>query len=293
MANKKVLFKGIDISYYQGNVNFTKVKDSGVQFVILRAGLGKKASQVDKKFNTYYKNATAVGIPVGCYWYSYATTVEEAKLEAKACLEVIKGKKFEYPIWYDIEEASTFATGKRNVSNIAKAFCSVLEEAGYFTGIYCSTFYAKTYFTEEVQQRYAFWIAQYASKCTYANQYGIWQYSSTGKVNGIVGNVDMDYSYTDYPTSIKSKGLNGFPKPVPVEPKKKRKKGDVNGDEKVDPTDASIILNEYANTEVMGNPSKLSSEQKEAADYNGDGKITPDDATGVLKEYANEIMNDE
>ena len=96
--------KGIDVSVHNGSINWNQVKAEGVQFVILRAGYGKLASQKDQRFEEYYAGAKSAGIPVGSYWYSYATGVEEAKIEAEVCISVLKGKQFEYPIYFDLEE---------------------------------------------------------------------------------------------------------------------------------------------------------------------------------------------
>ena len=96
-------FKGIDVSQYQQNIDFKKVKASGVDFVIIRAGFGKYANQKDPYFESHYKAAKAAGLKVGAYWYSYAATVAEAKAEAQTCINAIKGKTFEYPIYFDLE----------------------------------------------------------------------------------------------------------------------------------------------------------------------------------------------
>lgn len=300
---KKVIYKGIDISKWQGTVDFGKVtKDKNVDFVILRAGLGKVASQIDAKFNTYYAGAKAAGIPVGAYWYSYAKTVADAKLEAQACLQVIRGKQFEMPIWYDIEEKNTFATGKNNVSAIARAFCSVLEAAGYFVGIYMSRSPATSYLASDIPTRYAMWIAEYSSSCKYQQNYGMWQYSDKGVISGIKGSVDLDYCYVDYISAIKSKGLNGFPKPVVVTPaptptptptpvvEPDPVPGDVNGNGIVDADDANQILEEYLDTTIAGKKSKLTAKQKKAADINKDGKIDADDANQALVQYLDESV---
>ena len=207
------MIKGIDVSTWQGNINFAKVKASGVDFVIIRAGYGKLTSQKDNCFEQNYKGAKAAGLDVGVYWYSYADSIVSAKQEAQACLSVIKGKKFEYPIYFDLEEQSQFASGGAFCDSIIKAFCSEVENAGYYAGLYCSTSPLNSYISKEVASRYALWVAQYYSRCTYTkSEYGIWQYSSTGRVNGICGDVDMDYCYKDYPSIIKKGGYNGYSK---------------------------------------------------------------------------------
>lgn len=204
--------KGIDVSKWQGNIDFAKVKSDGVGFVIIRAGYGKELSQKDVCFENNYANAKAAGLPVGAYWYSYATSASEAEAEAKACLECIKDKQFEYPIFYDVEESNTLKLGKSTVSSIIKTFCSYLEKQVYFVGLYMSRSALSSYVTDEVQKAYALWVAEWGSKCNYSGcgKIGLWQSSSTGNVTGISGNVDLDTAYVDYPTTIQNGGFNGF-----------------------------------------------------------------------------------
>ena len=204
--------KGIDISTYQRNVDFKKLKSSGINFVIIRAGFGRDISQKDSMFESHYKNAKAAGLKVGAYWYSYAVSSYDAKQEAKACLQAIKGKSFEYPIFFDLEEQSQFSKGRAFCDSLVKAFCTELEEASYWAGLYISCSPLQSYISQSVAKRYALWIAEYGSKCNYGGQYGIWQYTSKGKVSGINGNVDCDYCYIDYPKLIQAKGLNGLKK---------------------------------------------------------------------------------
>lgn len=232
-ANTKktsVTRKGIDISRYQGKPDFSKVKND-VDYVILQAGYGKYTSQKDSEFERSYTECKKNGIPVGVYWYSYAKSTADAQAEAKTCLEIIKGKQFEYPIYYDLEE-NLGALGQSLVSSIATTFCNTLEQAGYFAGIYISRSPAQLYLTKEVANKYALWLAEYNSKCNYDGNYGMWQYSSTGKVSGISGDVDMDYCYVDYPTIIKNAGLNGYKKPEPTPqpaPTSEKKELDTSG----------------------------------------------------------------
>lgn len=212
---------GIDVSYAQGKIDWEKVKTSGkVDFAILRAGYGREYSQVDKQFERNYSECKRLGIPVGVYWYSYATTAAEAKREAQVFLDTIKGKQFEYPIYMDLEVTEQFALGKATCSAMVDAFLTKLEKAGYFAGLYCSTNYLDNYISDSIKSRYAIWVAQYNKTCTYKNPYGIWQYNiagdedydiiGQGSIPGISGKCDMDYAYIDYPTIIKPAGLNGF-----------------------------------------------------------------------------------
>lgn len=206
----KNLIKGIDVSVHNGDINWKKVKTDGIQFAILRAGYGRELSQKDARFEENYKNAKAAGIPVGAYWYSYATTVEETKIEAKVCIEILKDKQFEFPIFFDQEEKSTLDTGKENCSAMVRAFCDELEKVGYWAGLYTSRSILSTHIENDIKTRYALWIAEWGDKLNYSGSVGIWQHSCKGVVNGISGDVDLDIAYVDYPAKIKAAGLNGY-----------------------------------------------------------------------------------
>lgn len=209
--------KGIDVSQWQGNIDFDAVKKSGIDFVIIRAGYGREISQKDPYFEQNYKRAKAAGLNVGAYWYSYAVSADDAKKEAQTCIQVLTGKQFEYPIYFDIEEDSQFAKGMMFCSSLVQAFCNELEKAGYYTGFYTGYWAVTNRITPEVREKYAFWLAQWTNKPSYVGAYGIWQNSETGRVNGINGNVDTDIGYIDYPTIIKNGGYNGFKKNSSVE----------------------------------------------------------------------------
>ena len=204
--------KGIDVSKWQGVIDFAKVKKSGVDFVIIRAGYGKEISQKDPYFERNYAGAKTAGLYVGTYWYSYADSVENAKREADTCLAILAGKQFELPIYYDMEEQKQFARGKSFCDSIITAFCNALEAAGYYAGLYMSLYNLDNYASEAVRGRYTVWVAQYASQCTYKGQYGIWQYSSEGNISGVSGNCDMDECYIDFPSIIMDGSLNGYVK---------------------------------------------------------------------------------
>ena len=234
--------KGIDVSQWQRDIDFNKVKSAGIDFVILRAGYGRYISQNDPNFEDNYRKAKSAGLNVGVYWYSYAQSEADAHTEAAVCMEAIRGKQFEYPIYFDLEEQSQFSRGKAFCSALVTAFCGELEKAGYFAGLYISRSPLQNYITAEVADRYALWVAEYGSKCNYGGSYGMWQYSSVGRVNGISGDVDMDECYVDYPTLIKNGGFNGYAKPKPAAPAAPAApKGDLNGDGRVDVTDVAML----------------------------------------------------
>ncbi len=195
--------KGYDISVWQDGLDINKItKDN---FAIIRAGY---STSKDKCFDKFYKQLKANRVPVGAYWYSYAKTVDEAKAEARKCIEVLKGKQFELPIYFDVEEQETLNKGKTAVSNIVKAFCNELEKAKYFVGIYMSRCAILSYLTDEVQKRYALWVADWTGSCKYTkNPVGMWQ-SGIGKLDN--RDIDLDVMYIDYPSIIKGGGFNGF-----------------------------------------------------------------------------------
>lgn len=204
--------KGIDVSVHNGDIDWGKVKTDGIDFAILRAGYGKLASQKDQKFEQNYKNAKAVNLPVGAYWYSYAMNENEARQEADVFLSVIKGKQFEMPVYFDLEEKKQFDLGKEQVSAIMRAFLKKVESAGYFVGLYGSASSLTTHTADDIKSWYTIWLAHWVDETNYSGAYGVWQHSEKGKVAGINGNVDLDICYKDFPTIIKGKGLNGYGK---------------------------------------------------------------------------------
>lgn len=209
--------KGIDVSQFQGVIDWEKVKNSGIEFAIIRAGYGRYISQKDPYFDINYKNAKAFDIPVGAYWYSYATSAEDAVAEAKTCLEVIINKKFELPIYFDIEENSQLAKGKDFCSALVKNFCDTLENSGYFAGFYTSRNTLQNFISDDVKTRYATWVAEWGVNSPNCSGWGMWQYSDSGKIGGISGKVDLNCLNYDYEAVIKKTGLNGFSKHSPAD----------------------------------------------------------------------------
>ena len=213
-TSPKQLASGIDVSTYQGKPNWNTLKSEGVQFAIIRGGYGDTISypgQKDDTFEYNYKGCKDAGIPVGMYWYSYATTEGMAKQEAKACMAACKGKQFELPILYDVEELRIFNTGRTN--EIIKAWADEMEANGFFVGIYIYRAAATSYLTAQTRSRYAMAIAEYGPQLNYNGEVGFWQNGSTFRYKGINGsatNTDHDFMYVDYPSIIKSRGKNGF-----------------------------------------------------------------------------------
>lgn len=205
---------GIDVSVHQKGFNFAKAKTEGVEFAILKCSQGNFK---DSTFETHYMNAKAVGIGVGAYHFCTARNAAEAEAEAKVCLNAIKGKQFEYPIFLDLEDYKVkYSTmSKQTNDSIIKAFCGVVEKAGYWVGLYTNTdFYLNHISGAELAKRYSLWLAHWGTKAPVDCQ--MWQFGGetnkirTNKVAGVV--CDQNYCYVDYPTMIKKNKLNGFGK---------------------------------------------------------------------------------
>ena len=204
--------KGIDVSQWQGNIDWQKVKGAGVQFAMLRAGYGR--NNLDTKFHRNAKGAVAVGIPVGLYWFSYALNVELAKKQAQYAVELAKKYKITWPIAYDLEYDTVSYAAKNGVTitkslatQMAIAFCEEIKRLGYIPMVYTNLDYLNRYF-DRSKLPYDLWYAQYASAASVADK-EIWQYSSKGSMPGIAGNVDMNHGYKDY-------GNGGDSKPDPA-----------------------------------------------------------------------------
>lgn len=222
---------GIDISHWQGTIDWNKVKAAGIQFAILKAGGSDNGCYTDSAFEQNYQGAKAAGIPVGAYYFvgKKCISAADGQADARRFIEILNGKQFEYPVYMDVEAQDP--KDKAGITDACIGFCETMESAGYFVGVYASS---NSGFKERVGdsriQKYVHWVAQYAKECTYDGAVGIgtWQYSSNGMVDGISGNVDLDECYVDYPSKIKNAGRNGFsaapPAPVQVMPSKTEKK---------------------------------------------------------------------
>ena len=197
---------------YQKGFNFEKAKAEGVEFAILKSS---QKNYTDPQFENHYKAAKAVGLDVGAYHYLNANTVAAAKKEAEYCVSAIKGKKFEYPIYLDFEENIYTKNTKEKNGDIIKAFCDVVEKAGYWVGVYTSYNFYKNYIDgEAIAKRYTMWVAAWTK--TLPVKCPMWQFGGdtnvirTNKVAGVV--CDQNYCYEDFPKLIKEAGLNGFAK---------------------------------------------------------------------------------
>jgi GH25 family lysozyme M1 (1,4-beta-N-acetylmuramidase) len=220
MMEKKL----IDVSKHNGDIDWAKVKADGIDGVIIRAGYGKMIKQKDPCFEKNYAGAMAAGLLVGAYWYSYATSAAAGEAEAQTFLEAIEGKKFELPVYLDIEDKCQTKLSKEICTSIVTAFGDVMEKAGYFFGVYSFDSFFATNLDASVQEKYSIWAARVENtKPTSAKKYDMWQYSWKGNVDGILGNVDMDIAYKDFKSLMYEYGFNNCKKaedapPVPETP---------------------------------------------------------------------------
>ena len=199
----KAICKGIDVSYHNGTIDWKKVKQSEVEYAIIRCGYGTNdKNQDDKKWEENVKGCIDNNIPYGVYLYSYADTVEKASSEADHAIRLLQGKKFKYPVYYDLEEeAIRKKLSKTEIANIAKTFCNKLSAKGYTVGIYANKDWFTNYLIDSCFNNWTKWVAQYNTVCNYQGKYDMWQCSSTGRVPGISGNVDLNYSYSPFENS--------------------------------------------------------------------------------------------
>lgn len=202
--------KGIDVSKWQGAIDWEKAKAGGVEFAILRAGYGQ--GNVDETFARNASECMRLGIPFGVYWFSYAYTVERARKEAVRCIETIAPYALTYPVAFDFEyDSVNYAEGfgvkitKQLASGMARAFLEEIEAAGYTPMLYTNADYLSRYFDAGLAEEYDVWLAQWPENPDLNNppmECAMWQYSSSGTVSGIDGRVDMNVCYKDYETEV-------------------------------------------------------------------------------------------
>lgn len=191
---------GIDVSKWQGDIDFSKLKSAGVEFVIIRIGSSTGINGenfIDSKFIQNIKNANSVGIPMGVYFYSYANSVDRAISDAKWIIENIKDYKVELPIAFDWENWDSFNTYELSffgLTNMAKRFMDTVKASGYDAMLYSSKTYLENIW---MSVDYPVWLAHYTKNTNYAGAYSYWQICSNGRVDGINGDVDIDIRYID------------------------------------------------------------------------------------------------
>ena len=189
--------RGIDVSEFQGEIDWNEVKNAGIEFAILRAGFGSDSeSQDDKYINRNIEECEKHDIPFGVYLFSYADSLTKASSEAEHTLRIVAGHKLPLGVWYDIEDNNTSGKVEKSyLSQIIERYCSIIKDAGYEAGIYANLNWFNNKIEKTVQEKYKIWVAQYYKECQYEGDYLIWQYTSEGEIGGISGNVDMNYFY--------------------------------------------------------------------------------------------------
>lgn len=210
---------GIDVSEHQGIIDWNKVK-SQIDFAILRLGwIGNHNNHtLDNQFERNYSECKRLGIPVGVYVYCYSASDEAARSGANWTIEKLKGKTLELPCYIDMEDATIKGLGKNKLTNICVAFNSIIEANGRWAGVYANLDWFVNYLNkDEIKRRYTTWIAHYGvNENKYEGQYDILQYSSSGKVLGIAGNVDVNRMYRDLVSEIKGSKVENNPVPQPT-----------------------------------------------------------------------------
>ena len=192
--------KGMDISEYQGTINWDTVKNrSDIDFVIIRSSYG--SGYKDRKWEYNVKECERLGIPYGVYIYSTATTVSAVEKEAENVKKMLEGHQPTYPVYFDMEENSVLNLGSSTIGKLANTFCSKISGAGYKVGIYASLYWWNSILTDRVfkNESWSKWVAQYSASCQYQSKYDMWQCTSSGKVNGVSTNVDINFWMSDEP----------------------------------------------------------------------------------------------
>ena len=194
------MIKGIDVSEFQGSIDWAKVKNDGVEFAILKLGniYDTDANYKDSKFDTNYKNARANGIKVGAYIYNYCNTEDNLKKGLDWAFEKLAGKELDLPLYLDMEDKTIAVETVDSLTNQCNEFAKIVKEKGYKAGVYANLNWLKNELNpSKFDKDISVWVAQYYSKCEYTGDYDIWQYTSSGKVSGVSGNCDMNHLYNE------------------------------------------------------------------------------------------------
>lgn len=200
--------RGIDVSSYQGRIDWTRVKPH-IDFAIIRCGWGNNnPSQDDIYFKRNAEACKELNIPFGTYLFSYATTLDEARSEVEHTLRLIRDKKLEYPIFLDVESRRQMALPKQDLVDIVKFYCEQIEAAGYYVGIYASLNTFRGILNSRELDRFDKWVAEWNRELTYEGEAGMWQYTSYEEMPGIRDRVDGDIALKNYPKIIRENNLN-------------------------------------------------------------------------------------
>ncbi len=213
-------WKGIDVSEHNGELNWQEIKDSGIQFAIIRCSWGHFVE--DKMLRKNVAGCERVGMPYGLYHYSYATDTETMEVEARGLVNLIKEFHPLYPVYIDMEDADGYKAQQGIIDDdallveIIRYTCRAIEAAGYYAGIYSNLYWFTTKLNASELDSFDKWLAQWAEAPTFDKPFGMWQYTSDGSVPGSSPRTDMNIAYKDYPAIIRTLGLNGTGAPLPT-----------------------------------------------------------------------------
>lgn len=291
---------GIDVSGWNGDIDWARVKASGIDFAIIKMGNVYNSSGTVDLESTFRKNVAGcerVGLPYGVYLYTYVQSPARMEQVMPYVVNELKNtckKMWAIPCYLDIEEMAVVSGGNTNTLNMVKKFAEAVEKGGFKAGVYSSTYWWNAYLTSDWYDTKARWVADWGSRCDYTKSYGIWQFSEKGLVNGISGRVDMNYAYFDYTAQRGGEtALTTHEQTYTVQ------RGDtwakVAEKYKLKPVPGGIALLEYnnyknADAELVH---KVITQQTIKippkwipGDFNGDGKVTAADARKILRASA-------
>ncbi len=202
---------GIDVSRYQGSINWPQVAAGGQQFAIIRLGSSNNGGlYVDPYFLQNVNGAHAAGLRVGAYYYTYARSQSAVADELSLFLNVLEGLQLEYPVFVDVEDSSLTSVGRAQLTNLVRYAMDILYQRGWYAGWYSYTNFILSYLNAAELAEYPLWLADYRSQPGYTGTYSMWQYSATGNVSGVTGACDLNYSYQDFLPAIRAGNFNGY-----------------------------------------------------------------------------------
>lgn len=209
--------KGMDVSEWQGKIDWAKAKADGIEYAVIRCGYGSDKTKYDDKYWEYnVSECERLGIPYGVYLYSYAEDLNDAKSEAEHTIRLLKGHHPSLPVYYDLEDKTVESAGKSMISQMARTYCDKVSAAGYRVGIYASRSWWTSYLNTATfdNSSWSKWIAEWGSKCNYSQSYDMWQCTSTGSVNGVSGNVDLNFwmlkTYDEQPVEVSDSNIISY-----------------------------------------------------------------------------------
>ena len=233
---------GVDVSKYQGSIDWAKVKEDGIRFAILRVGSSNNDGvYIDPYFEENYLGCIANGIAVGAYIFTYADTENEQNEEILKFLPALTGKTFKYPVFVDVEYSGLATLGASQLSSLIKRYMDILDQKGFTPGWYSYTNFINSYIDKDMLKAYPLWVADYRSALGYSGPYDIWQYTSSGTVSGINGNVDMNRDYRGY---IPFENTTETEDPEPQEP-------ETPGEDYEEPTMQLLMMGPMSNAKAM------------------------------------------